>query len=66
MRSRGLLVFSDPNVEYAEPIGIGHATEAQMILYTACGSILHQIYAPQAWEIHKGEAGTDEISYCGH
>jgi serine protease len=52
---------TDPNVEYAEPIGIGHAADVPNdSLYSQCQH-LAQIFAPQAWDIHKGEAGTDDI-----
>jgi serine protease len=52
---------SDPNVEYAEPIGIGHTAEIPSdSLYSQCQH-LAQIFAPQAWDIHKGEAGTQDI-----
>ena len=52
---------SDPNVEYAEPIGIGHAAYVPNdSLYSQCQH-LAQIFAPQAWDIHKGEQGSVDI-----
>ncbi len=52
---------SDPNVEYAEPIGIGHTADVpDDSLYSRCQH-LAQIFAPQAWAIHKGEAGSEKI-----
>jgi serine protease len=52
---------SDPNVEYAEPIPVYHTTEIPNdSLYNQLQH-LTQIFAPEAWEIHKGEDGTDEI-----
>jgi serine protease len=52
---------SDLNVEYAEVIGVGHAAEVPNdALYSQCQH-LPQIHAPEAWAIHKGENGTQEI-----
>ena len=52
---------SDPNVEYAEVIGVGHAADVpDDALYSQCQH-LPQIHAPEAWAIHKGENGTQEI-----
>jgi PKD repeat protein len=52
---------SDPNVEYAEPIGIGHTADVPNdSLYSSCQH-LAQIFAPQAWDIHKGEQGSVDI-----
>ena len=52
---------SDPNVEYAEAIPVYHTTEVPVdALYSQCQH-LPQIHAPEAWEIHKGENGTEEI-----
>jgi serine protease len=52
---------SDPNVEYAEPIGIGHAADVPNdSLHSQCQH-LAQIFAPQAWDIHKGEQGSVDI-----
>jgi len=51
----------DPNIEYAEPIPIVYADEVPNdVLYGQCQH-LPQISAPDAWEIHKGENGTEEI-----
>lgn len=51
----------DSNVEYAEIIPVQFATEIpDDIQYDDCQH-LPQIQAEDAWEIHKGEDGTDEI-----
>ncbi|MFZ4704868.1 MAG: S8 family serine peptidase [Bacteroidales bacterium] len=52
---------SDPNVEYAESIPIGHLAEIPNDSLYAMMQHLPQIWAPQAWNIHKGENGTEEI-----
>jgi PKD repeat protein len=52
---------SDPNVEYAEPIPILHLAEVPDDAMYGQLQHLPQIFAPQAWEIHKGENGTQEI-----
>lgn len=52
---------SDPNVEYAEPIPLNQCFDVPNdALY---GQLLHlpQIHAPEAWSIHKGENGTQEV-----
>jgi PKD repeat protein len=52
---------ADPNVEYAEPIPVYHTADVPNdSLYSQCQH-LAQIFAPEAWDIHKGEAGSDEI-----
>ena len=52
---------SDPNVEYAEPVPTGHVLEVpDDVLYEQLQH-LPQIFAPQAWDIHKGENGSEEI-----
>ena len=51
----------DPNVEYAEPIPVGHLADVPNDSLYSQLQHLPQIFAPEAWEIHKGEAGTDEI-----
>ena len=52
---------SDPNVEYAEPIPVGHLAEIPNDALYALMQHLPQIHAPEAWDIHKGENGTVEI-----
>jgi serine protease len=52
---------SDPNVEYAEPIPVGHTADVPNDSFYGQCQHLAQIFAPQAWDIHKGEAGTDDI-----
>ncbi len=52
---------SDPNVEYAEPITVGHFAEIPNDVLYAQMQHLPQIHAPEAWDIHKGENGTEEI-----
>lgn len=52
---------SDPNIEYAEAIQVGHtAAIPNDALYSNCQH-LAQIFAPQAWSIHKGQNGAQEI-----
>jgi subtilisin family serine protease len=51
----------DPNIEYAEPIPVNYfLEEPNDSLYSQLHH-LPQIFAPQAWEIHKGEDGDEEI-----
>jgi serine protease len=52
---------SDPNVEYAEPIPIIHLLEVPDDSLYSQLQHLPQIFAPQAWNIHKGENGSEEI-----
>ena len=52
---------SDPNVEYAEPEPIGQLAEVPNDPIYSLMQHLPQIWAPQAWDIHKGENGTVEI-----
>ena len=52
---------SDPNVEYAEPIPVYHTTEVSNDSLYSQLQHLPQIFAEEAWAIHKGEAGTDDI-----
>lgn len=52
---------ADPNVEYAEPIPIERLTEIPNDALWSQLQHLPQIYAPEAWNIHKGENGTEEI-----
>ena len=52
---------SDPNVEYAEFIPLGRLAEVPNDPMYAQMQHLPQIWAEQAWEIHKGENGTQEI-----
>jgi serine protease len=53
---------SDPNVEYAEAIPILHLAEVPDDSYYSQLQHLPQIFAPQAWAVHKGENGEEEIS----
>ncbi len=51
----------DPNIEYAEPIPIPYSyIEPDDPRYGQCQH-LPQIRAPQAWDIHKGEDGFEEV-----
>jgi len=51
----------DPNIEYAEPIPISTVVDIpDDVMYSQCQH-LPQIMAPEAWDIHKGENGTEEI-----
>ncbi|MCD4682155.1 MAG: S8 family serine peptidase, partial [Bacteroidales bacterium] len=51
----------DPNIEYAEPIPVAHLTvEPNDPMYSQ-QQYLSQIFAPQAWDIHKGENGEEEV-----
>ncbi len=52
---------SDPNVEYAEPIPVYHTAEVPNDDLFSQLQHLPQIHAPEAWDIHKGENGTEEI-----
>lgn len=52
---------SDPNVEYAEVIPIGHMADVPNDSLFSLLQHLPQIHAPEAWDIHKGENGTEEI-----
>lgn len=52
---------SDPNVEYADPEPIGSLAEVPDDPMYGLMQHLPQIWAPQAWDIHKGENGTEEI-----
>jgi len=52
---------SDPNVEYAEPVPVYHTSDVPDDALYSQLQHLPQIFAPQAWEIHKGENGTEEI-----
>ena len=52
---------NDPNIEYAEPIPVIHLlAEPNDPTY---GDLHHlpQIHAPEAWDIHKGEDGDEEV-----
>jgi hypothetical protein len=51
----------DPNIEYEEPVPVAYLMEAPNDpLY---GDLYHlpQIFAEEAWEIHKGENGLEEV-----
>jgi subtilisin family serine protease len=51
----------DPNIEYAEPVPVNYfLEEPNDSLYSQLHH-LPQIFAPEAWEIHKGEDGDEEI-----
>jgi serine protease len=51
----------DPNIEYAEPIPVNYPDDIpDDELYDQCQH-LPQIKADLAWNIHKGENGTEEI-----
>jgi serine protease len=52
---------SDSNVEYAEPIPIGHFADVPNDALYSQLQHLPQIHAPEAWDIHKGENGIQEI-----
>jgi serine protease len=52
---------SDPNVEYAEAIPIDHVFDVPTDSLYSQLQHLPQIFAPQAWAIHKGQNGTDPI-----
>ena len=51
----------DPKVEYAEVIPIGHLADVPDDSLYSQLQHLPQIFAPQAWDVHKGENGTEEI-----
>jgi PKD repeat protein len=55
------LFSSDPNVEYAEAIPVYHTTDIPNDALLSQMHNLPQIHAPEAWTIHKGENGTEEI-----
>lgn len=51
----------DPNIEYAEPVPVDQVAEVPNdALYDLCQH-LSQIFAPSAWDIHKGENGAEEV-----
>ncbi|MFH1121957.1 MAG: S8 family serine peptidase [Bacteroidota bacterium] len=51
---------SDPDVEYAEPVQTMQLLEVPDDVLYAQQQHLTQIFAPQAWDIHKGENGAQE------
>ena len=52
---------ADPNIEYAEPVYVYHASEIPDDPMYNNQQHLPQIMAAEAWDIHKGEDGTEEI-----
>nr|NQU94399.1 S8 family serine peptidase [Bacteroidota bacterium] len=51
----------DPNIEYAEPIPVNYLmVEPNDPMYVQ-QQHLPQIFAPEAWNIHKGENGEEEV-----
>ena len=52
---------SDPNVEYAEAIPVYHMFDVPDDSLYSQLQHLPQIFAPQAWAIHKGENGTSPV-----
>ena len=52
---------SDPNVEYAEAIPVYHMFDVPDDSLYSQLQHLPQIFAPQAWAIHKGENGTTPV-----
>jgi hypothetical protein len=53
--------FSEhPAIEYAEPIPVSHTMEEPNDYYYYLQHHLPQIQAEEAWDIHKGENGTEE------
>lgn len=51
----------DPNIEYAEPIPFIQLLEVPNDPMYGQQPYLQQIFAEEAWEIHKGENGTEEV-----
>jgi len=51
----------DPNIEYAEPIPFIHLLEVPNDPMYGQLHFLPQIKADSAWDIHKGENGTEEV-----
>ena len=51
----------DPNIEYAEPIPVNHLLVEPNDPKYVQQQHLPQIFAPQAWDIHKGENGDEEV-----
>ncbi|MCD4695908.1 MAG: S8 family serine peptidase [Bacteroidales bacterium] len=51
----------DPNIEYAEPIPISYHCEVPNDPMYGNMHHLPQIKADSAWDIHKGENGTEEV-----
>ena len=51
----------DPNIEYAEPIPIAHLLVEPNDPMYGQQPYLPQIFAEEAWEIHKGEDGEEEV-----
>lgn len=54
-------VASDPNVEYAEPVEANYFEDVPDDQFYDQMQFLPQIYAEQAWDIHKGEDGPQII-----
>jgi serine protease len=52
---------SDPNVEYAEHIPVYHTADVPNDSLYAQEQHLAQIFAEQAWAIHKGENGSGDV-----
>jgi serine protease len=51
----------DPNIEYAEPIPVNQLLEVPNDPMYGQLHHLPQIFAEEAWEIHKGEDGEEEV-----
>jgi len=51
----------DPNIEYAEPVPVCYLTDEPNDPMYSQQDYLRQISADLAWDIHKGENGTEEV-----
>jgi hypothetical protein len=51
----------DPNIEYAEPIPVNYLFDIPNDSLYSQQYYLLQIFAEQAWEVHKGENGQEDV-----
>ena len=51
----------DPNVEYAEPVSVDRLLDVPDDSLYSSQSWLRQIFAEEAWDIHKGEDGDSTV-----
>jgi len=52
---------TDPNVEYAEPIPVSYLFSFPNDSLYGLQYYLQQVFAEQAWEVHKGEDGEEDV-----
>ena len=51
----------DPDIEYAEPIPVNYLFDIPNDSLYSQQSYLQQVFAEQAWDIHKGENGAEDV-----